>query len=212
MRRFRLVWHLRDILPPSALRGILGMLARVAPDRILAISDAVARSLPGDPRVRVVWNGIEPRTPVSPGRFRQDHRLGEGPLVGMVGQIARWKDQHVFVDAVASIAARHPAARFLIVGSVVFPENETGYRLELEERIRAAGLEDRIALMGPVADVLEVMRDLDLLVQPRRLPPTNKSKSSSAPEWVAQKNASAGWRMETTCSRANPSQDGPYFG
>ncbi|MRR08908.1 glycosyltransferase family 1 protein [bacterium] len=158
----RVVWHFRDILVRPGLRRLIVWLSRCLSDRVIAISGAVKDQLgAGYPagRVDVVYNAIdgeEVRRLAATGDARAVRReLGVPPgarLVGMVGQIARWKGQEHFVRAAALLAPRFPDAVFVLVGEVLFDEWE--YKTEVIRLIRELRMADRIILPGHHQDVL----------------------------------------------------------
>jgi glycosyltransferase involved in cell wall biosynthesis len=174
--RVPLVWNVLDILEDGWLRKGFNIAARLFAARVVCISHAGARAFEASmvaPKVRVVYSGIRP-TPVSAADVATMRRqLGAAPdqlLVGMVGQIARWKGQDVFVDAAAKVAAARADVRFAIVGECLFPENEQDFETRVRGQIRDVGLEDRIVWTGPVEPIEKVMGALDVLVHASRLP------------------------------------------
>ena len=173
--RAPLVWHVRDILEPGWLRSAVDVCAAAAVDRVLCISQAVENGLDRRARAKaiVVYNGIRP-APADPEATRAWRaRLGVSdgaPLVGIVGQIARWKGQDVFVEAASLLAARVPGSRFVIVGECLFPANEGAFADAVHRRADELGLEDRLTWTGPVDPVEPLMAALDVLVHASRLP------------------------------------------
>ncbi|MGH2733535.1 MAG: glycosyltransferase [Actinomycetota bacterium] len=171
-----LVWHIRDILPHGWLRSALRMAGGLFPARIVCLSTAATEqfeSCRARSKVRVVYNGIRlerfARDPHPHWRARLGAANGE-VMVGMIGQIARWKGQDVFLDAAARIAASFPEARFVIVGECLFPENEASFAASITERAHALGLDTRLRWLGWSDDVPGVMSALDILVHASRLP------------------------------------------
>lgn len=163
-----LVWHMRDCLEPGWAGRTMGLLSRLFGPRIIAISDAVVRSLAragpfrGDRVVRV-YNGLA--LPKEPGRPVLRHELPLPPdafLVGTVGQISRWKGLHVLLEA----ARRMPRLHVAITGECLFTGNEAVYREELARIAAAPDLAGRVFFVGPREDIPDVMASLDLLVHP----------------------------------------------
>jgi glycosyltransferase involved in cell wall biosynthesis len=171
-----LVWHVRDVLPDGWLASAFAAASHGA-SRVLCISRAVAeplvgRSAPAAPRVRVVYNGVAPAAvpPGAAGAFRAELGVPENvPLVGIVGQLARWKGQDVFVEAARLLGRRRPDAAFVVVGECLFPENEAAFVRELEERAARSGLDGRLRFAGPREPIEPVMAALDVLVHASRL-------------------------------------------
>jgi glycosyltransferase involved in cell wall biosynthesis len=89
--------------------------------------------------------------------------VGRGPLVGTVGRLHPRKDVETFVRAAALVAARVPAARFVVVGSAEAPV-EVEYLRRVEALIAEVGLGGRVALAGARRDMPAVMKALDVFV------------------------------------------------
>jgi len=85
------------------------------------------------------------------------------PLIGIVGQIARWKGHEVLVAAAPAIIESVPDARFLIVGGVIYDD---GFADILRKNIGAAGLEERFIFTGFREDIASIFSALDVYVHP----------------------------------------------
>jgi glycosyltransferase involved in cell wall biosynthesis len=113
-------------------------------------------------RLRVIHNGVDqsfqgdiaavPELAASPG-----------PHIGLFGVLEPRKGQDVFIAAARVVAARHPTARFWIVGDLSFAEN-AAYVEQLRAAIRDAGLQDRIELTGHRRNVRDWMARMDAIV------------------------------------------------
>jgi len=168
-----LIWHIRDriaddYLPPTAAR-LVRLLCRVVPQRIIANSAATLETLalPASmtcgPRRRafVVHDGMEVTQPPSapaPGP----------PRIGLVGRIAPWKGQHVFLDAAAAVRRSFAEARFVIVGTTMF--GEEAYERRVRAQCTALGLDDVVEFTGFVEDVSSVYASLTVLVHASTVP------------------------------------------
>ncbi len=87
--------------------------------------------------------------------------------VGIVGRIAPWKGQHIFLEAAAVVlGAAHRQtdcdARFVIVGAPLF--GEEAYDKELRRRAESLGIGSRVEFLGFQRDVPAVLQNLDILV------------------------------------------------
>jgi len=165
LTRTPLVWQVNDriaadYLPSPAVRGIR-ILARHATAGVIAISEATLEPL-GDldvPR-SIVHHAIalEPRTV----KNQRDTFV-----VGMVGRIAEWKGQHVFLSAFAR-AFPEGQERAVIVGSALFGEDD--YADSLHALIQGLGIDGRVEFRGFRDAVADELARLDVLVHASVLP------------------------------------------
>lgn len=128
---------------------------------------AQARLRPSRP-TRVVYPGVElerfdPATLPTPAAARRALGLPtEGPLIGIVGRLQRWKGMHVLVEAMPEILRVHPDARCVLVGGK--HDLEPDYSDYLESRIAALGVGDRVTLTGLQRNIPEWMQAMDVVV------------------------------------------------
>jgi glycosyltransferase involved in cell wall biosynthesis len=172
-RRTRVIWHVRDFFPDRAPERLLLRVARLSTDALIANSAAVAAHLerlgarPG--LVHAIANGID-LARFTPDGPHADLRAEAGwpkhvRLVGMVGVLARWKGQEIFVKAAAALAPRHPDVRFVVVGSEIYRTSGHGdFAAALARQAKDLGLGDALAFTGYRSDVPEVLRALDVVV------------------------------------------------
>ena len=135
-------------------------------ERIIANSDYVHRHIlenyEVDPaRVRTIHRGIDPAT-FAPDRvssvrliqLSKQWRLPDDKRVILLpGRLTRWKGQTVLIDALAKLGRKDVCA--LLVGS---DQGRTGYRQELEERIRRAGLDGVVKMTDHCNDMAAAYR------------------------------------------------------
>jgi glycosyltransferase involved in cell wall biosynthesis len=164
--RVPLAWHVRDriaddYLPPHAVRLVRSM-ARRFPDAVVAVSDATLATLGDAPALR---RATVIRDPVPLSRRR---RNGNGRFrVGMLGRIAPWKGQHVFLEAFAR-AFPDGGEQAVIVGAPLFGEQAYERRLhDLNDRL---GLGGRVEFTGFRDDVWRELNRIDVLVHASVLP------------------------------------------
>ena len=136
--------------------------------RIVAIStfirdDLLQRGLPHE-KITLVHDGIDPsRTSVRGSQTDIASQLGIGPgrkVVGMVGNVKRWKGQHVFLSAMAMVAKRYPDVCGLVVGATPDP----AYLAELKESILRLGLESNVFFAGYQRHSVDFMSLMDVVV------------------------------------------------
>ncbi len=161
-----LVWHLRDriaedYIPKPAVRVMRSFIAGVA-DGILANSTATLDTLPARVHERgwVIPDSVEvstyPRT-----------ADGHATTFGMLGRIAPWKGQDLFLRA---FAAAFPAGeeRAVLVGTPMF--GEEAYERELHELAADLGLAGRVEFRGFREDIWRELASFDVLVHASVIP------------------------------------------
>ncbi len=165
LARARVVWHVRDHISspylPAAAVPLVRLAARILPHRIVAVSASAARTLDrGD--VAVIHQGVE--LPDDPAERPADG----APRVGLVGRIAPWKGQDVFLAAAATLVPEFPDAEFVLAGAPLFGEEP--FARELRRQATSLGLDGRVRFLGFQEDVWQVYRDLDVVVHASTLP------------------------------------------
>lgn len=96
------------------------------------------------------------------GRLRDSLGLpAQTRVIGTVGRLAPAKDHLGLITAFAELSGRVPDCALVIVG-------DGELRGELEARIRAAALQDRVFLLGDRNDVGDLLRGFDLFAMSSR--------------------------------------------
>lgn len=99
----------------------------------------------------------------SPAALRARFGLpAQGPLIGIVGRLQRWKGMHTVIDAMPVVRATHPDAHLVIVGGA--HDTEPAYGDELRAQARALGLDRAVTFAGFQADVPRWMQAMDVIV------------------------------------------------
>jgi glycosyltransferase involved in cell wall biosynthesis len=87
------------------------------------------------------------------------------PVIGIVGNIKRWKGQEVVIKAVSLLEGKYPQLRCLIIGDVsVNSRADSEYRRSLENLVKEKKLESKILFLGYRDDVPDLIECLDILV------------------------------------------------
>ena len=169
LARVPLVWHMRDILPEGWLSKAMVSLARFV-SVVIVPSRAVAAPFKGRKsyrKCRLIPNGVRVEDFQD---AKADRSLREAmavapsdPVIGIVGRIAPWKGQEVFLRAAGMLAQRYPRAHFAIVGAVLFPENDVPFEQYLHRLVYDLGLEDRVTFLG-WQPAPEAMASIDIFV------------------------------------------------
>ena len=178
LARVPVVWHIRDriaddYLPPM-VAAFFRFLCRIIPNAVIANSNATLISLSLPPQRRgkktptgtviysgtVIYDGVNFDGDGDGLRLRGATPFS--PRIGLVGRLAPWKGQHVFIRAAAEVLKRHPDCRFQIIGAALF--GEEAYEQELHDLISSLGLERQVEFTGFRSDVADLMRQLDVVV------------------------------------------------
>jgi glycosyltransferase involved in cell wall biosynthesis len=157
------IWHIRDrvsrdYLPRPAVE-LVRLVSRVVPNAVIANSHETMSTLPRRWPSDVLYNPVAPDTV----RARDDStdETRASLVVGMVGRLAPWKGQDVFLDAFAE-AFRGTDVRARLIGSALFGEDK--YAASLEERAECIGIASQVEFRGFKEDVWGELRELDVLV------------------------------------------------
>jgi glycosyltransferase involved in cell wall biosynthesis len=155
----RVLWHVRDHMAPPYLHAgaarAMRVAARVLPHHVVAVSASAARTV-GRSDVTVLHQSVP--LPELNGERPANGRL----RVGIVGRLAPWKGQDVFLAAAERLAPRFPDAEFVLAGSAMFGEDD--YEHGLRRRAENGALKGRVQFLGFCEDVWPVYRDLDVAV------------------------------------------------
>lgn len=139
-------------------------------DAVVSTSEKTAAYL--ERPSQVIYHGIDNATfspPEDRRAVREALRLPpDGLLIGCYGRIRAQKGTDLFVEAAIALCNRIPSLRAVAVGRAV-PKDEA-FLAGLIERVRAAGLEDRILFRDevPVWEMADWYRALDVYIAPQR--------------------------------------------
>jgi glycosyltransferase involved in cell wall biosynthesis len=188
--RVPLLWHIRDRIDadylPVPVVWLFRRLCRWVPNYVIANSESTLEtlSLPKPEhstavysgidiasRIRVVHDGVK-RLPnpiplvyeglYSSGLAAAGRSKAFAPKIGLVGRISPWKGQHIFLQAAARVHTRFPGARFQIIGSALF--NEEDYEAQIRALTQTLALEEFVEFLGFREDVPQLVAELDVLV------------------------------------------------
>lgn len=172
LMRVPVVWHMRDFLPSGMWERLIVTLGRLGVTQIIANSEATQHALSdwglGHKTVAIA-NGVNLETfrpMASSGILRRKVGIApDVPLVGMIGMLAPWKGQDVFLRAAATLHAQHPAAHFLIVGGDIYRTAGHGdFGRRLREQVMQAGLHHCVTFTGYCDDMQQIFAELDVVV------------------------------------------------
>jgi glycosyltransferase involved in cell wall biosynthesis len=164
------IWHIRDRVEKGYLPGpaawLVRLLARHLPVCVVANSASTleALNLRGSQRTAVIASGL---TREHIERCSGERRSNPLPRIGIVGRVAPWKGQDVFLQAAALLLRAGLPAQFQIVGSPMF--GEEAFEGQLRALASQLGIGEHVEFLG-FSDVPTVLRSLDFLVHASRIP------------------------------------------
>ena len=166
LARVPVVWHVRDRIASDYLRRpavllIRGLIATL-PAGVIANSESTRATLwRTRADTRVVYSLVS--DPVIWHSLHYDHTRRDDFVVGMVGRIAPWKGQHVFLQAFAKAFGSGTEVA-VIVGDAMFGVAEERYGDELRELATQLEIAERVEFRGFREDVWAELDLMDILV------------------------------------------------
>lgn len=202
--RAPLLVHVRSLqrAEGSRVSAWLMRLLRRHADAVVAIDEAVRRTLPADLPVRIIYNGMAVPDELSP------RPEGAGPFrVAIVGVLHRAKGVYEFVAAARLLRERGVDVQLLVVGENVRPvtglrgwllrqlDFARDVRGELEAYVAEHGLQREVEFTGFVADIRGVYCRIDAVCFPSHLDAPGRPVFEAAlfglPTVVAMRNPTA---------------------
>lgn len=142
-------------------------------DAVICISDSVHENLErlgfGGQFVVRVHNGLDPnaiKVSVTSAAIRAELGIDRSQrVIGMVGNIQRWKGQDIVIRAISQLAAACPDLVCILVGAVspTVPEDIV-FGAELRSAISRLGLEKRVLMVGYRSNVADYINVCDILI------------------------------------------------
>jgi glycosyltransferase involved in cell wall biosynthesis len=162
LARVPVVWQLHDRIDSDYLPQLavlmLRALTRHLADVVISVSQATNETLSPRARSIVVPPVVELAAP-APELPPSDDSL----VIGMIGRLAPWKGQHVFLRAFAQ-AFPEGRQRAVIVGEALFGEAEVAYGEHLRRLAEELDVAHRVEFRGHRDDIFREMRSMDILV------------------------------------------------
>ena len=173
LARRPVVWHLRDIVSAEHFgrvqRLVIKGCAKLGLAHVIANSHASAREFErltrfDASRIDIVHNGVDDAPfkalhGVSQRQLRAQIGLpADAFLVGAFSRLARWKGQHVLLEALRRDTRLHA----VLVGAPLFGEDD--YAAELHAFVDAHGLAERVHFLGFRHDIAACMRAMNVIV------------------------------------------------
>ena len=171
LARLPVIWHVRDrieasYLPTAAVR-LFRLLARHLPTCVVANSQSTLETLqlPPTALTEVISSGM---TKEYIQRCQEPPIQHSVPQIGIVGRIASWKGQDIFLQAAAQVLKSGHKAHFRVIGAPLFGEDQ---QLEILKSLASElEIEDQVTFCGFQSDIPTQLRNLDILVHASTLP------------------------------------------
>jgi glycosyltransferase involved in cell wall biosynthesis len=157
-----MIWHVRDRIEddylPRAAVLLVRRMSRHLATAVVANSRSTMRTLAAPSKPVVIYSVLPEVLSEVPPRQRMHGR----PLTfGIVGRLAPWKGQDMFLRAFAR-AFPQGEERAAVVGGALFGEDE--YRQTLPRLAQSLGIAERVELRGHRPDVWDELATIDVLV------------------------------------------------
>ena len=136
------------------------------PKRILTSGNMIADIVKqvrcvGSNKVVSIPAGVDLRkfdSEISGEKIREELKVDSNQiLIGKIGVVRGWKGHNYFLEAIPLILKNIPYAKFVIAG------NGPGFK-EIKSKVKLAGIENKVDLLGHREDVPEIMAALDVQV------------------------------------------------
>ncbi|MDD5528822.1 MAG: glycosyltransferase family 4 protein [bacterium] len=157
--------HFRDIFNKKLFSKIWTFGIYLIANKLISISNAVAKQFPASGKVKIIYNGIDIKLDSHKNTKKQNSCF----VVGYAGQIARWKGIEYFIQSASMIMQRKNIdIKFIIVGGPIFGDEE--YLKELKDLTKKLKVEENIQFKGVVENAINEILEFDILVHPSVLP------------------------------------------
>ena len=165
----KIVSHLRFPWGPTAGRRLLINCY----DKIIAISEYVANQLTAigvsGGNVVTIHDGIDidllEKTKIPSADIYNEFNIpSDAHVIGVIGNIRRWKGQHVAIDSMQYLIGKYKDLRCVLVGEISNSEQDMEYLIYLKELTSKYELENNIIFTGYRKDVLNILSRIDILV------------------------------------------------
>ena len=162
--------HNTDHLTKNPLKYALNELARKNITKyathLFACSQKAGEWLFGERSFTVIHNAVPLQKfafdPQKRYTLRKKYDLSENNfVVGHVGRFDAQKNHSFLLDVFASYVKRNPAAKLVLIG-------DGALRKEIEDKIAALALGDKVLLLGTCANVNELYNIMDVFVLPSK--------------------------------------------
>lgn len=160
------IWHIRDKVPSKYMTGMLACFS----SHIFCISKFVVPiAISGSNKYSILYNAVElSLTDQGKNMNKLHERLGipsEMMLIAHIGQFIPWKNHADLVLTAEQVIKHNKNVRFLFIGADKFNEYQN-YKKYIENLIKEKELNNYFYILGDIADINEVLPEIDVLFHP----------------------------------------------
>ena len=173
--RIKIVSHLRGFYYTSNFNKMLVKYY----DRVISTSKWVADQIKeqniASKNVVLIYNGIDVDTfqinKRSCENILKEWNIPENtPVIGVIGNIRKWKGQHVAIEATKLLVDKYNNIRCILVGSISNSNEDTEYYEYLKELVTKYNIKENIMFAGFRNDIFDVISNFNILVHTSVLP------------------------------------------
>lgn len=173
--KIKIVSHLRGFYYTSNFNKMLVKYY----DRVISTSKWVADQIKEQKiaykNVVLIYNGIDVDTfqinKRSCENILKEWNIPENtPVIGVIGNIRKWKGQHVAIEATKLLVDKYNNIRCILVGSISNSNEDTEYYEYLKELVTKYNIKENIMFAGFRNDIFDVISNFNILVHTSVLP------------------------------------------
>jgi glycosyltransferase involved in cell wall biosynthesis len=174
LTRTPVVWHYNDHLPDPLKQLLLG-LVKALTSTVIVQGEGLREARTGsDPKLAgktvVLYPGIDLRDfdpdrcdPQARARLREQWGVpGDVPLIGMIGNINRFKGHAYFIRAAQRIREQVKTAKFVVVGRRL--DTDPDYWEQMQQLTAECGLKEDLIFAGFREEIADVLLSWDVFV------------------------------------------------
>jgi glycosyltransferase involved in cell wall biosynthesis len=166
--RTKTICHIRLSMPRLSLRHRLGLMPV---SNYIFVSQEAQQTFAlsvSDRKARVVYDAIEIPEAIAKvdiDSVRTEFGIPDDcHIVGMVARVAPAKDYYTLAAAAVEVLEKHPNTRFFIVGDNSILDLNRQHYIEVAQKLRDLGIEDRFIFTGFRHDVPRLISAMDICV------------------------------------------------
>lgn len=158
--------------PDGAHLSLIDRIATLLPAKFIFVLSGMAQKaqarLRPRRRTKLVYPGVDLdrfEKDLLPPMEKAREAIGiehNGPIIGIVGRLQKWKGMHVLIEAMPRVLEHEPNALCLIVGAK--HEMEPDYEMELRSMVEDLGLQHQVTFTGYQRNVPLWMQAMDIVV------------------------------------------------